>query len=654
MNCRFAVAIPVYNNPTTIVSVIEACLHHTEFPILVVDDGSDESVEALFQAALPQGNARVSFIRHSENRGKGIALQTAFKEALRLGHTHLVTIDGDGQHDAAEIPKLVHAARENSWALIIGDRDMNTDNVPGSSSFGKKLSNFWVRYQTEVGVADSQSGYRIYPLFFLQNMSFFCKKYDFEIEVLTRLIWKGVAVKNVRVSVRYFPKEIRVSHFHKWKDNFRISIANTFLTIGAMLREKTSPVKSSLAFALGVFIGTTPLYGLHAGLAAAVSFIFGLNFIYMWMGTHISLPPFLPFLVIASKEIGELILGKESHSVKSFGSAWVVGSVALGLILGLIAFAIMYFFKHRRKKTSPIQPWGVRKSNNLGIWFLRLILKNIGLGFTYSFLYFVVLYYFLFSWRTRRSFTEYWKIIRPEMGWLRRQVKLYQQIMVFAQTLVDRGLQREQESLFFKYDLDDSVKDFVDHLEKGSAGVVTVASHVGGWELAMTLFSQVDTEKKILAVMHGMRGEYSHHSSVNGKKSEVIFFNLGENTILRVKDYLNAGQVVGMMGDRPVSRSHEVVPFFGRLAAFDTTPLRAALACHSELYFVFAFKTEKTKYKVFTFKAMKPAMEDKEHQLQDLLHQYVHHLEKMVNVYPEQWFNFFPFWSEAPAQAEVL
>src|SRR5437868_9946706 len=113
------------------------------------------------------------------------------------------------------------------------------------------------------------------------------------------------------------------------------------------------------------------------------------------------------------------------------------------------------------------------------------------------------------------------------MGFCRRQRKIYRQILVFAKTLVDRGWQRGHQELMFEYDLDASASDFVRQLESGGKGIVTAASHIGGWELAMTFFARVPTEKKMLAVMHGIRGQYGHDSAGLPGKTETIYFNLG-------------------------------------------------------------------------------------------------------------------------------
>ncbi|MGE3757500.1 MAG: glycosyltransferase family 2 protein, partial [Pseudobdellovibrionaceae bacterium] len=160
MQCRFLVCIPVFNNPKTIVSVIEKCLVASPYPLLVVDDGSEKSVEDLCK----EQNcdlSRITILRHSENHGKGVALQSAFKYALENNFTHLAALDGDGQHDPTDLKPLTGRAAQHPFSLIVGDREMRTENVPGSSTFGKAFSNFWVRYQTDVNVADSQSGYRV-------------------------------------------------------------------------------------------------------------------------------------------------------------------------------------------------------------------------------------------------------------------------------------------------------------------------------------------------------------------------------------------------------------------------------------------------------------------------------------------------------------
>lgn len=650
MICRFAICIPVYNNPKTIVAVIEATLAACPYPLIIIDDGSDLSVESLSKDKIK--SERIQFIRHEKNEGKGIALQTAFRVAVERGFTHLVTLDGDDQHDPLDIQKLINCAILNPWSLIVGDRDMQTENVPGSSAFGKKFSNFWVQYQTSVGVSDSQSGFRLYPLFFVQNMKFYCTKYEFEIEVLIRLIWKGLSIKNVRVKVKYFPAEIRVSHFHKLKDNFRITMLNICLTTVSLFREQTSPVKSALAVGVGVFIGSTPLYGLHTMIVAALAFVLRLNFIYLWVGTNISLPPLVPLLLIGSHYIGQSVMQKSSETVSLF-----VGSAFLGLILGIISAILVYIIKKKKVIGPTKKLWTGKNRNQAGTLFVSGILKFFGMRAAYEFVKLVAFYYLFFSWRARKSFTEYWKVIRPGIGFFKRQIKMYQQIYVFAQCLLDRSRQRLQgQGLYFEYILDSSAVNFGDKVKSGNQGTIIVASHIGGWDMAMSFFSKLATGKKMMAVMYGISGQIQHRSmEVKSQSIEIVHFNENQNTIIRMREHLNHGNVVTVMGDRPVSRSCELMPFFNKLALFDTTAIRMMLTCKSEIHFVFALKENFKTYRIFTL-TPSPLPHDqmtKDEQVQHYLKNYIGFLERIVREYPEQWFNFFPFWSEIPNEVKA-
>jgi glycosyltransferase involved in cell wall biosynthesis len=119
----YCVIIPTYNNGGTVRGVVEAALA-VAGAVIVVDDGcTDGTREELVD--LP-----AVVISHKRNRGKGVALRTGFREAHRLGFTHAVTLDSDGQHFPEEIPTLAAASRENPDAVVIGARDMRGELVP--------------------------------------------------------------------------------------------------------------------------------------------------------------------------------------------------------------------------------------------------------------------------------------------------------------------------------------------------------------------------------------------------------------------------------------------------------------------------------------------------------------------------------------------
>jgi glycosyltransferase involved in cell wall biosynthesis len=217
------VVIPTYNNSATLAEVISDVSLYTS-NIIVVNDGSTDDSEAIAQSF-----SQVQLISYPNNVGKGWALRQAFAYAIAQQYKFAITIDSDGQHFAKDLPAFINKLTDIKDAIIIGSRNMDQASVPGKSSFGNKFSNFWFKIETGISSPDTQSGFRAYPLELLKGMRFFTKKYEFEIEVLVRAVWKGAKIESIPVTVYYAPKEVRVSHFRPFKDFTRISILNTVL-----------------------------------------------------------------------------------------------------------------------------------------------------------------------------------------------------------------------------------------------------------------------------------------------------------------------------------------------------------------------------------------------------------------------------------------
>lgn len=213
---NICIVIPVYNSPY-ILEVIEDVLQF-DYKIIVVDDCSDIKVEFLHENVL--------LIRHNLNEGKGQAILTAAKKAKECGFDSFITIDADKQHLSSEIKKLINVYKKES--IIIGNRNFNQENVPSSSKFGRKFSNFWVNLETFKKLGDTQSGFRIYPVSIL-DLSTSKKRFDFEIEVLVLHCYNGGDVIDVEVDCYYPPVCERISHFDKIKDNIRLSFLHAKL-----------------------------------------------------------------------------------------------------------------------------------------------------------------------------------------------------------------------------------------------------------------------------------------------------------------------------------------------------------------------------------------------------------------------------------------
>ncbi|MGJ1506841.1 glycosyltransferase family 2 protein [Sphingobacterium siyangense] len=222
------VLIPTYNNAKTLKRVLDGVLAYTTQVIVVNDGSTDATAEIL--ANYPS----ITVLHLEKNSGKGKALRIGFDTARKQGFQYAITIDSDGQHFPDDIPTFIDALNQSDGnILLIGERQMGQAGIPKKSSFGNKFSNFWFWFETGIKLADTQSGYRLYPLDRIPK-KLYTNKFELEIEVIVRSAWKDIVVKNVPIKILYDPTE-RVSHFRPFKDFTRISILNTFLVLISLL-----------------------------------------------------------------------------------------------------------------------------------------------------------------------------------------------------------------------------------------------------------------------------------------------------------------------------------------------------------------------------------------------------------------------------------
>ena len=206
--------IPVYNNEKTIAAVIRAAARHVDC-VIVVDDGSTDGTPDAIR------RTRADVVTLARNRGKGAALLTGFAAAAPTCDWAL-TIDGDGQHRPADGRALLDAPGHGQRVLVVGKRQgMTQEHVPWTSRFGRLFSNFWVWVSGGPWIADSQSGFRLYPLPEAMELGVRARQYQFEVEILVRARQSGIRTIEVPVSVVYQPRGVRVSHFRPWRDFLR-------------------------------------------------------------------------------------------------------------------------------------------------------------------------------------------------------------------------------------------------------------------------------------------------------------------------------------------------------------------------------------------------------------------------------------------------
>jgi glycosyltransferase involved in cell wall biosynthesis len=221
---KVAALIPALDAAVTIGDVVGGAREHAS-RVLVVDDGSSDATAATAESA----GAEV--LRHPENLGKGAALLDGLRHLGANGFTHALSLDADGQHLPAEIPRLVGESRAHPAALVVGARRIESE-VAAINRFGNGFANLWVRIATGRDLGDTQCGFRVYPIAATLALNASGRRFEFETEVLIRAARAGLEIRSVPVRVYYPPPDERQSHYDKLWDTVRI----VQMVLGLMLR----------------------------------------------------------------------------------------------------------------------------------------------------------------------------------------------------------------------------------------------------------------------------------------------------------------------------------------------------------------------------------------------------------------------------------
>ena len=173
---------------------------------------------------------------------------------MESGFSHVLAIDGDGQHLTDDMPLFIEKVKVEPETLWVGNRILayeKGEQPPARSNFGRGFGNFWYRFNTSIRLHDTQCGFRVYPLKEIMLLKCNGTRYEYEQEVLIKAAWNGVPVKEIPIRLYYLPAEKEVSHFRPVRDFMRISRVNSiaaltriflpFITLdvpGATWREK--------------------------------------------------------------------------------------------------------------------------------------------------------------------------------------------------------------------------------------------------------------------------------------------------------------------------------------------------------------------------------------------------------------------------------
>ena len=216
-----AVLVPALNESLRIREVVQGALEQCP-NVIVVDDGSTDGTHERI-ADLP-----VILLRHARRMGKGESLRDGFREAARRGWRGVLTMDGDGQHSADDLPRLLEAANRHPGCLVIGARLRKRAAQPIHRRLANEFGDWGIAWGTGYQVADSQSGQRFYPAEVIALEDVPGEGFVFEAQIVisaARIL--GTRCVSVPIESRYrsagCQEQFRASHFRPLTDLYRIT-----------------------------------------------------------------------------------------------------------------------------------------------------------------------------------------------------------------------------------------------------------------------------------------------------------------------------------------------------------------------------------------------------------------------------------------------
>jgi glycosyltransferase involved in cell wall biosynthesis len=193
-NGKCCAIIPAYEESRQIARIVRQTLIHAD-RVLVIDDGSSD--DTFGQAK----DAGALVLRHKRNLGKGTALLTGLQAAAEYGYEFAVTLDGDGQHDPDEIPKLLETLRKGA-DIVIGCRMGKPDGMPLNRLFTNMFMSAVLGILTKCRLHDTQSGFKALRIQKVRKLNFNSSRFDWESELIikaarSRLRMCEVGIKSI-------------------------------------------------------------------------------------------------------------------------------------------------------------------------------------------------------------------------------------------------------------------------------------------------------------------------------------------------------------------------------------------------------------------------------------------------------------------------
>lgn len=259
------VLIPSYEPNESLIDLITKLKEETDYTVLVVDDGSDETYSHIFRAAQERG---CIVLRHPINAGKGAALKTGFAHiAQEYSGESVVCADSDGQHRIEDIIRVADAIDQSRNEMVLGCRQFD-GKIPVKSRVGNSITAFLFGAITKTPISDTQTGLRGYPYSMLGwLLSVEGARFEYELNLLLKAKEAGIAIKQIPILTIY-ENDNKGTHFHPVKDSIRVYLPLFKFSLSSFL---SGILDFTLLF---VFQAMTGSLFLGVAIARAISSVF--------------------------------------------------------------------------------------------------------------------------------------------------------------------------------------------------------------------------------------------------------------------------------------------------------------------------------------------------------------------------------------------
>lgn len=193
---KTCIIIPTYNESKAIGNLIQQ-IRRSNLEVIVVDDGSKDNTPEIAQ------NNGAVVLRNQKNQGKGATLLKGMGYAFNHGFDAVITMDGDGQHAASDIPYFIRLATDSQNAIFVGNRMNKIKNMPYLRILTNMFMSWLISLVAKQAIPDTQCGFRLIKKELMQKIAFSTTKYETESEILIKASRLGFKIESIPIKTIY-------------------------------------------------------------------------------------------------------------------------------------------------------------------------------------------------------------------------------------------------------------------------------------------------------------------------------------------------------------------------------------------------------------------------------------------------------------------